>query len=244
MFPLEQSSTKLIVRKYKKVIVERSGMARTRVQTALELKSSSKRIGQLYPILVDYRGNIIDGEHRFGVDEKWRTVRLEHIKTEKDRLVARIVSNTVRRSVSSKEKTELLSRLGEIHLNEGVEPGRIAYKIADETGMSYRWVAKYLPGRFKDSVKSEARVARYATNEDKLTDPPKEKILTVQKYGNTDFVNIFLEKAVYTKLERVAEKLGTTPDVIISNALLLALKRLEGKTREGYEKRQDEAAQR
>lgn len=63
-----------------------------------ELKFSAERIGQLYPILVDYHGNIIDGEHRFGVDKKWRRMRLEHIRTEKDRLVARIVSNTVRRS--------------------------------------------------------------------------------------------------------------------------------------------------
>ena len=64
-----------------------------------ELKSSAERIGQLCPILVDYNGNIIDGEHRFSADEKWRTVRLEHIKIEKDRVIARIVSNTVRRSV-------------------------------------------------------------------------------------------------------------------------------------------------
>ena len=82
------------------------------------LEQGNERIGQLYPILVDYHGNIIDGEHRFSVDKKWRTVRLEHIKTEEDRLVARIVSNTVRRSVPSKEKTELLKRLGEIYLNE------------------------------------------------------------------------------------------------------------------------------
>jgi ParB-like chromosome segregation protein Spo0J len=44
-----------------------------------ELKSSSKRIGQSYPVLLDYYGNIIDGEHRYSVDEGWRTIRLEHI---------------------------------------------------------------------------------------------------------------------------------------------------------------------
>jgi len=94
-----------------------------------ELKSPSKRIGQLYPILLDHHGNIIDGEHRYSVDEDWRTIRLEHIRTEKDRLIARIVSNTVRRSVPRREKTMLLAKLGEIYLNEGVEPGRVAYKI-------------------------------------------------------------------------------------------------------------------
>ena len=84
-----------------------------------ELKSSSKTIGQLYPVLLDYHGNIIDGQHRYGVDEGWRTMRLEHIRTEKDRLIAHIISNTVRRSVPRREKTELLAKLGEIYLNEG-----------------------------------------------------------------------------------------------------------------------------
>lgn len=60
-----------------------------RKRTISELKSSSERVGQLYPVLVDYHGNIIDGEHRYGADEGWRTIRLEHIRTEKDRLIAR-----------------------------------------------------------------------------------------------------------------------------------------------------------
>jgi hypothetical protein len=62
-----------------------------------ELRSSSEGIGQRYPILVDHHGNIIDGEHSYGADEGWRTIRLDHIRTEKDRLIARIISNTVRR---------------------------------------------------------------------------------------------------------------------------------------------------
>lgn len=70
---------------------------------------------------VDYDGNIIDGEHRFGVDMKWRKVRLEDIRTEKERIIARTVSNTIRRSMPSKEKTELLERLGQIYLNEGID---------------------------------------------------------------------------------------------------------------------------
>ena len=47
-----------------------------------ELRSSSKRIGQLYPILIDYYGSIIGGKHRFNVDKKWKRIRLENIKTE------------------------------------------------------------------------------------------------------------------------------------------------------------------
>jgi hypothetical protein len=49
----------------------------------------------------------------------------------------------------------------------------------------------------------------------------------VKKYANTHFVNVMVEKPFYTKLEKAAEKLGTTPDVLINNALLLILKKLE-----------------
>ena len=191
-----------------------------------ELRSSSERVGQLYPILLDYHGNIIDGEHRYGVDEGWSTIRLDHIRTEKDRLIARIISNNVRRSVPQSEKTELLAKLGEFYLSEGVEPGKISQKIMEETGMSYRWVMKYLPERFKDSAQLErARsAARHAAEIGKLPDPPEE-VLTIKTYANTDFVNIVMKKPLYEQVEEKAKRLETTPDKLIYNAILLMLKK-------------------
>jgi len=190
-----------------------------------ELKSSSERIGQLYPILVDYFGKIIDGEHRFGVDQNWRTVKLGNIKTEKDRLIVRIVCNTVRRSVSDMEKRELLCRLGELYLDEGIEPGKIAHKIAYETGMSYQWVMKYLPDRFKDRLQSErAKPAiRRRAKMSKLLEPP-EDVVRIAVYKNTSFVNLIVKKPLYKKLEEKAKKLETTPSKLIYNALLLILR--------------------
>jgi len=195
------------------------------VRMKQELKSSSKRVGQLYPILVDYYGTIIDGKHRFSADREWKRITLEHVKTEKDRLVARIISNNLRRSVSSDEKKELLGRLGEIHLSEGIELGKIAYGIAEETGMSYQWVMKYLPDRFKDHLQSErAKPAlRRRARTSKLLDPPEEA-LSIRAYANTEFVNIILKKPLYEKLEEKAKKLETTPDKLIYNAILLILK--------------------
>lgn len=85
-----------------------------------------------------------------------------------------------------------------------------------------------LSDRFKESVKSEiARAIRRIATKDKLTEPPEEKILTVQKYGNTSFVNVHLGRSVYTRLEEVAERVETTPDVLISNATLMMLRKLE-----------------
>jgi len=190
-----------------------------------ELKSSSKRIGQLYPILVDYYGNIIDGKHRFSADKKWKRIRLENIKTEKDRLIARIIGNNLRRTVPSNEKRKLLDRLGEIYLSQGIELGKIAYKIAEETGMSYQWVTKYLPDRFKDHLQSEkAKSAlRRRARISKLLDPPEE-VLSIRTYANTEFVNIVMKKPLYEKLEEKAKKLETTPDKLMYNAILLVLK--------------------
>ena len=102
---------------------------------------------------------------------------------------------------------------------------KIAYKIADETGMSYQWVVKYLPDEFKDPLQSErAKPAlQRRARVDKLRDPPEE-VLSVKSYANTEFVNIMMKKILYEKLEEKAKKLETTPDKLIYNAILLILK--------------------
>jgi len=51
--------------------------------------------------------------------------------------------------------------------------------------------------------------------------------LAIKNYANTKFVNIVLEKRFYMKVEKIAEKLGTKPEIIINNALLLTMKKLE-----------------
>ena len=66
-----------------------------------ELRASSKRVGRLYPILLDRHGNIIDGLHRFEADGNWPMIVLENIETVKEKLVARLISNVCRRHVSA-----------------------------------------------------------------------------------------------------------------------------------------------
>jgi len=215
-----------------------------------DLKASCERVGRLYPILVDRRGNIIDGRHRLAADENWPKIRLERVETEEQRLVARLISNVCRRQVPAGEKSEMLEKLGEIYLSEGVNRGKIAYKIAEMTGMSYRWVMKYLPDKLKErpglggpskalkldkrkEKTQKSKVAHLATEEYKLLlSDPQQKILTVKNYANTKFVNIVLEKPFYMRVEKIAEKLSTTPDTIINNALSLTLKKLEVMTRQ------------
>jgi len=143
--------------------------------------------------------------------------------------LARLISNVCRRHVPAEEKTELLGRLGEIYLKEGVEPGKIAYKIAEKTGMSYTWVMKYLPDKYKEkpglggpkdwAEVDERKVTRRVMGilKELLKPPRREGALKVKKYANTRFVNVMVEKPFYAKLEKVAEELGTTAEVVMNN---------------------------
>lgn len=209
------------------------------------LKFSSRRIGWLYPVLLDKNGNIIDGEHRLATDPNWPKMKLEHVERDEDRLIARLVSNVCRRHVPAAEKRDILQKLGEMYVKSGVKPGtELAYKISEATGMSYRWVMKYLPDHLKERpgiggpsptfnferVKEkmcEDKVARHATLQlNFLLVEPNEKVLTVKKYANVDFVQVILEGRFYANIEKLADKLGTTPEVILNNLLVSAVKKL------------------
>jgi hypothetical protein len=228
------------------------------------LKVSSERAGRLYPVLVDKHGNVIDGLHRLSADEKWPKVTVESVETEEQRLIARLVSNVCRRNVPAKEKREMLGRLAEIYLNEGVKPKGIAERIMKRTGMSYRWVMKYLPGRYKadpDKGKrsklpnlTNVKVARRATREDLLkellTPPQRNGVLEIKRYANTHFVNVIVEKSFYEEFEKTSSELGVSTENSMLKALedyhekmkkALALKKLEEKAAKQNEKRQNTA---
>lgn len=113
-----------------------------------DLKRSVDAVGYLYPTIVDKHDRIIDGQHRLKADPNWPCFRLSHIETMTDYLMARITANVHRRTPNAEEKTEWLSELAE-------ETGWSAEKIAERLGMSYDWVVKYLPSKYKDSVKAE-----------------------------------------------------------------------------------------
>ena len=113
-----------------------------------DLKCSLDAVGYLYPTIVDKHNRIIDGQHRLKVDPNWPCFRLSHIETMTDYLMGRIIANMHRRQPAAEEKTEWLSELAE-------ETGWSAEKIAERLGMSYDWVVKYLPSKYKDPIKAE-----------------------------------------------------------------------------------------
>jgi hypothetical protein len=156
----------------------------------------------------------------------------------------------------------MLSRLGEIYLNEGVKPGEIAHKIVKKTGMSYPWVMKYLPDKYKERPGlggpkdwgniDKCKVLRRRTEflNDLLSPPRRKGVLEIKKYANTHFVNVVVEKSFYEEFEKTSSELGVPTETSMLKALedhhekmkkALELKKPEEKAGKQNEKRQNPA---
>lgn len=129
-----------------------------------KLRDSIKSVGELYPILLDSSGkHIIDGAHRLKDNPLWKKHKLENIRSNKQILIARIVTNLCRRQVSILERYEIFEKLAAYLKNcEHIESKNIAKEISHLTGISYRTVCRYLPEKYKDIEKVHLRRRRDA----------------------------------------------------------------------------------
>jgi len=208
-------------------------------QTISYLMNSARLIGQLYPVLVDKQGNVIDGEHRIKADPSWPTVEVQTVFSEEQKIVAKLVANVCRRNVSSTEKTTILRDLGRLYLKQGLKPSKLAMEISRKTGLTYRWVMKYIPSDFKmrpglGGPKTRPKLcgnkrALLTTEEEKqeLLHEPPEKVASITNYSNTEFATIILNRRFYLKLKEAASALDVNPNIILNNALLLTLRQVE-----------------
>lgn len=68
-------------------------------------------VGQLIPVLRDAEGKVIDGYHRLDVDPNWKSVTLEDVKTDEERLIVSAHINISRRRITNKEKRLIINQL-------------------------------------------------------------------------------------------------------------------------------------
>lgn len=119
------------------------------------LKKSKTTIGQLYPILEDKHGNIIDGFHRAEADPTWKRMKLDHIDSEEKMILARAISNWHRRQVSREEKAEWINGLAKIYQKQGLKVGKdrerneVINKLIGVLGLSRETIIKYLEDEFR-----------------------------------------------------------------------------------------------
>lgn len=116
------------------------------------IKKSVEKFKQFYPILLDANGEIIDGQNRRVALTNPDTRKLDFIKTKKDRLQARLITNHARKGQSKKTWVHTLNELATILEKDGIES--IGKKISEETGLPYRTIMRYLPAKFKDQAQS------------------------------------------------------------------------------------------
>jgi len=122
---------------------------------------SAKKIGELYSVLVDPEGNVVDGLHRLAVNKEWRKEVLPWVRSRKDFLVARIHANLHRRTVPKEERQRDFTELANILINEGAAKGKLAEEISELTGFSEGWVRDLLPRSLKIKEKVEAAKASH-----------------------------------------------------------------------------------
>lgn len=78
-------------------------------------------VGQLYPVLRDAEGKVIDGKHRLDSDPNWFSRTLPHVKTEEQRILVAFHANVGRRKIPVKEKAGMINALAEIYLAQGLK---------------------------------------------------------------------------------------------------------------------------
>lgn len=108
------------------------------------LEISEKAIGQIYPVIKDAKGNIIDGVHRKRTKPDWKEVTLP-IEDDLESLKMRVHLNLFRREITRVEKERWVSSARQMLRRKGSE--RPTQKeIAEALGMSREWVKKYDTG--------------------------------------------------------------------------------------------------
>lgn len=127
-------------------------------------KSSEGHLKQLYPILLDAHGNIIDGFHRKQADGNWPALTLGHIDSTVKLELARLAANFCRRNVPAEELEQKIGFL--------IGAGLTVQEIAEQTGISERTLYRHMPEKLKKpaaKVISEAMIKKGIENRRELT---------------------------------------------------------------------------
>jgi len=117
--------------------------------TMYSLAETRRSVNELYPVLLDAHGNLIDGNSRLDAAPGWRTETRENIRTRSQLWLARIVANSCRRVVSREERAEQITELAKSLTEEGVPRTDMVSTVSRLTTFSDRYVRELLPDTYK-----------------------------------------------------------------------------------------------
>jgi len=127
------------------------------------LTNTKNLVGELYPVLLDADGKPIDGLHRLDENPSWASKKLRQIKTEKQRILARLVAHNARRPISFEERQADITALAEEMMKEGTPPELISTEITNLGLFTGAYVRLMLGDIFKQSNK--ARTPKHSPEE-------------------------------------------------------------------------------
>jgi len=107
--------------------------------TKEDLEKSEKTVGQIYPVLKDKNGKIIDGFHRKRINPNWKETILE-IDDPMKILQVRVACQ-YRRDVPKTEKAEWIRKCRKLLQEKGLKGTQ--QEIAEALGLSRQWVTKF-----------------------------------------------------------------------------------------------------
>jgi hypothetical protein len=133
---------------------------KTEDETNYSLAVSRESLGELYPVLVDAHGNVIDGNHRLGENPNWHEEVRPQIDTPDKLALAQIACNDCRRIVSPAERKQRIEFLAK-------DCNYTAQMIHKGSGLSLTTIYKYMPQELKNQKLSEGiRKARESRQEE------------------------------------------------------------------------------
>lgn len=105
-----------------------------------DLKRSEQAIGQIYPVLLNTQGEIIDGSHRKRANPNWKEITLQ-VNSGIESIKLRIHLNLMRRDIPKGEKEDWILQTRKLLQEEGKKGTQ--KEIAEALGMTQPWVSKY-----------------------------------------------------------------------------------------------------
>ena len=109
--------------------------------TLEELKSSESYVGQIFPVLKDQHGNILDGFHRKRINPDWKEEEVVVVDPMQS-LVIRVHANSLRRDVPWSEKHKWIMEARKLlNPQDPMQPSQ--GEVAKALGMSQQWVSKH-----------------------------------------------------------------------------------------------------
>ena len=167
-----------------------------------DLAASERAVGQIYPVVKDAEGNIIDGFHRKRVNPNWKEVQLP-VKDRLEALKIRVHLNLFRRKVGEDEKSGWVAEARRLLQERGLKGTQ--KEVAEALAVSRTWVTKYDPAPIQPHESAKRKMSR------------RDIFYNVWGFKN----NKWLKLIVKAEQPRYEFYHGITPAFVIENLIKL-----------------------